>query len=95
MNKGDYKRRKKSAKYLGYGVASLLNIFNPEVIVVGGGMSRMGDRLLAPTRRMVSERAFALSAQAVRIVTAELGDDAGLLGAAIFALSQRKNRRTT
>jgi glucokinase len=83
-----------AAAYLGVGLVNIVNIFNPEVIVIGGGMSRMGDRLLEPARQMVKERAFALPAQAVRIVTAELGDDAGLLGAAIFALSQRNTRRT-
>jgi len=45
----------------------------------------MGDLLLEPARQVVKERAFRLSAQAVRIVPAQLGDDAGVLGAAVFA----------
>ncbi len=78
----------KAATYLGVGMVNLVNIFNPEMIIVGGGMAKMGDLLLNPARQVVRERAFSLSAQAVRIVPAQLGDDAGVLGAAIFALQQ-------
>ena len=78
-----------AATYLGIGMVNLVNIFNPEMIVVGGGMSKMGDLLLEPARQVVRERAFSLSAQAVRIVPARLGDDAGALGAAIFARQQK------
>ena len=58
------------------------------VIVIGGGVSKMGELLFEPVRRAVRERAFPLLAQAVRIVPAELGDDAGVFGAAIFVLEQ-------
>jgi len=75
----------RAAGYLGAGMVSLVNIFNPEVIIVGGGLSKMGELLLKPAREMVKQRAFPLCAGAVRIVTAELGDDSGLLGAAIYA----------
>lgn len=78
----------KAATYLGVGMVNLVNIFNPEMIVVGGGMSNMGDLLLNPARQVVKERAFQLSAQAVQIVMAQLGEDAGVLGAAIFAVEQ-------
>jgi glucokinase len=74
--------------YLGIGMVNLVNIFNPEMIIVGGGMSKMGDLLLNPARQVVRERAFQLSAQAVRIVPAQLGENAGVLGAAIFAFEQ-------
>lgn len=79
----------KAATYLGVGMVNLVNIFNPEMIIVGGGMAKMGDLLLAPARQVVRERAFQLSAQAVRIVPAQLGDDGGLLGAAAFAFQQK------
>jgi glucokinase len=75
----------RAAGYLGMGMVNLVNIFNPEMIIVGGGLSKMGELLLEPAREMVRQRAFPLCAGAVRIVTAELGDDAGLLGAAIYA----------
>ena len=78
----------KAANYLGVGMVNLVNIFNPEMIIVGGGMAKMGDLLLDPARQVVRERAFQLPAQAVRIVPAQLGDDAGVLGAAVFAFQQ-------
>jgi len=78
-----------AATYLGVGMVNLVNIFNPEMIIVGGGVAQIGDLLLDPVRQMVKERAFQLSAQAVRIVPAQLGDNAGLLGAAVFALQQK------
>ncbi|MCL0092022.1 ROK family protein [Dehalococcoidales bacterium] len=78
----------KAATYLGVGMVNLVNIFNPEMIIVGGGMAQMGELLLNPARQVVTERAFKLPAQAVRIVPAQLGDNAGVLGAAIFARQQ-------
>lgn len=77
----------RAAGYLGVGLVNLVNIFNPEMIVVGGGMSKMGDSLLDGARSVVAERAFQLSAQAVRIVPSQLGDNAGILGAVAFASS--------
>lgn len=78
----------KAASYLGTGMVNLVNIFNPEMIVIGGGVAKIGDLLFEPVRQAVKERAFPLLSQAVRIVPAELGDDAGLFGAAIFAFAQ-------
>ncbi|MBI4296401.1 MAG: ROK family protein [Chloroflexi bacterium] len=77
-----------AATYLGVGLVNLVNIFNPEMIVVGGGVSKTGERLLAPARQVVRERAFPLSAQAVKIVPAKLGEDAEVLGAAAYAQRQ-------
>ena len=81
-----------AANYLGVGMANLVNIFNPEMIVLGGGMAKLGDLLIDPARRVVAEKAFPISAQAVRIVTAQLGDEAGVYGAAVFAFEQRARR---
>jgi len=78
----------KAATYLGVGIVNLVNIFNPEIIIIGGRMAKMGDLLLNPARQVVRERAFRLPAQAVQIVPAQLGDDAGVLGAAVFAFQQ-------
>ncbi|MFC1860094.1 ROK family protein [Chloroflexota bacterium] len=77
-----------AATYLGVGIANLVNIFNPEMIIIGGGVAKMGDLLLNPARRVIKERAFQLPAQTVQIVTAQLGNDAGLVGAAVFAFQQ-------
>lgn len=78
----------RTAEYLGVGMVNLVHLFNPEIIVVGGGVSKMGDLLLEPVRQVVRERAFPRLAQDVRIVPARLGDDAGVFGAAIFAFEQ-------
>lgn len=55
------------------------------MVVIGGGMSAAGERLLAPARNIVHARALKLSQAACSIVTAEMGDAAGMLGAAIYA----------
>ncbi len=80
----------RAAYYLGIGLVNVTNIFNPEMIIIGGGLATLGDRLIAPGRRMVAERAFSISARAVRIVTAQLGNEAGVYGAAAFVRQQRQ-----
>ena len=79
------------ATYLGVGLANLVNIFNPQMIVIGGGVSRMGEMLLRPARKAVNERAFKLPARTVRIVRSRLGYDAGILGAAAYVCEQKLN----
>ena len=74
------------AYYFGVGLANLVNIFNPELILVGGGVAKMGDLLLQPAIKVVKEKAFATSANAVEIKPALLGDDSGVLGAVAFVL---------
>ncbi|MBI2869723.1 MAG: ROK family protein [Chloroflexi bacterium] len=78
-----------AGRYLGVGLVNLVNIFNPEVIIIGGGVSEMGEMLLAPARELVDERAIPISARTARIITAELGNDAGIFGAAAFAFKGR------
>jgi glucokinase len=70
---------------LGFGLVGLVNTFNPEVIVIGGGAVRGGDLLLDPARAVVAERALAPARDAVRIVPAHYGDEAGMMGAALLA----------
>ena len=79
----------KAANYLGIGLANLVNIFNPEMIVIGGGLSNMGSMLLAPARRAVKETAFQLPASRVRIVRGHLGGNAGIIGAAAYVFDQQ------
>jgi glucokinase len=74
----------RAAYYLGIGIVNLVNIFNPDMIIIGGGMSELGEMLIGPGRRLVKERAFSISSQAVRIVTAQLGNEAGIYGAAAY-----------
>jgi len=71
--------------YLGIGLASLINILNPEVIVIGGGLSNGWELFERHMHQQVLERAFPLPARSVKITRAECGDDAGFLGAARLA----------
>jgi glucokinase len=66
--------------YLGIGLASYLNIFNPEIIVIGGGLSKVGEPLLGPARAEMEARAFPEAVKAVQLKLAELGDYAGVMG---------------
>jgi glucokinase len=76
--------------YVGVGLANLINIFNPELIVIGGGLSNMGDMLLEPAFKVAGERAYGEAFQAVRFASAELGRNSGVLGAAAFALQEMR-----
>ena len=76
---------RKAGAYLGVAMANLINIFNPEMIVIGGGVSAAWDLFAQPAREEVMRRAFPVPAQRCQIVRAECGDDAGLLGAAWLA----------
>ena len=76
--------------YVGVGLANLINIFNPELIVIGGGLSNIGDMLLGPAFKVAGERAYKEAFQAVRFASAELGRNSGVLGAAAFALREIK-----
>jgi glucokinase len=77
-----------TAKFLGAGIANLLNVFNPEVVVVCGGVTLAGDHLFVPLRREVARRAFKPAVQACRIVPGELINTAGVYGAAKVFLDQ-------
>jgi len=71
--------------YLGIGLANLINILNPEMIVIGGGVVNGWDLFEKHMHQQVEERAFPLLAARVKIERAKCGDDAGLLGAACLA----------
>ncbi len=70
-----------TAKYLGAGIANLLNIFNPDVVVVAGGVTAAGDALFVPLRQEVRRRAFSPAVNAARIVAGSLPGSAGVVGA--------------
>jgi glucokinase len=70
---------------LGVAIASFVNTFNPEVVVIGGGVMAAGDLLLEPARATVAARALPPSRDEVRIVMAEFGIEAGMIGAAALA----------
>jgi glucokinase len=81
-----------TARYLAIGVANLINIFNPDVVVVLGGVARAGDALFVPLQREVAARAFPSAVGACRIVPGALGHLAGVYGAAHAFLTQRAAR---
>ncbi|MBA3264041.1 MAG: ROK family protein [Thermoleophilaceae bacterium] len=70
---------------LGYGLVGVVNVFNPELIVIGGGAIAAGELLLGPAREVVSERALPPAREMVEIVPATFGDESGMLGAALLA----------
>ncbi len=73
---------------LGSGLTTLVNVFEPEVVALGGGVTRAGEQLLGPVRRMVVEQAMGPAAAAVRLTAASGGDRAGVLGAAAIAFER-------
>ncbi len=73
---------------LGYGLVGVVNVFNPECIVIGGGAVRAGDMLLQPAREVVAQRALYPARDQVTIVPAHFGDEAGMMGAALLALDR-------
>jgi glucokinase len=75
----------RAAYYIGVGLGSLINLFNPELIVIGGGLANMGDILLKPAFEVAAARAFRHSYRAVRFARAALGHNSGVLGATVFA----------
>jgi len=77
-----------TAKFLGAGVASLINIFNPEAVVICGGVTLAGPSLFEPLQREVSRRAFRPAVKVCRIVPGALPGTAGVFGAARAFLEQ-------
>jgi glucokinase len=73
---------RETAKILGAGIANIVNLLNPEVVVVVGGVTRAGDHLFRPLRSEVRRRAFPSAVAACRIVPGELPETAGVVGAA-------------
>jgi len=77
---------------LGVGIASFVNAFNPEVVVMGGGVMGAGELLLAPARAEVAARALPPARDVVRIVPARLGPEAGMIGAGAMAWDELGRR---
>ena len=73
---------------LGIGIANLINIFNPEMVVIGGGVRDAWDLFIDATRDEIRRRAFEYPAERTKIVPSVLGDDAGMVGAAAVALQK-------
>jgi glucokinase len=77
---------KRAAKYLGYGIASAVNLLDPDIIILGGGVvEALGNLLIDHAVKIARPNILADVARATPIVRATLGDDAGMLGAALIA----------
>jgi glucokinase len=74
--------------YLGVGIANLVQLYDPEIVIVGGGIAGAGEWLFGPMRRTCRARARMVTFDPKRIVAAELGDDAGVIGASVLVLEQ-------
>lgn len=73
--------------HLGTAIAGLVNLFNPSIIIIGGGVSQIGDLLLEPIRRTVNRRSLKMASKRLRISTALLGRRSSGMGAVVQALS--------
>ncbi len=73
---------------LGVGLVNLMHLYDPQVIVLGGGVTNAGELLFGPMREAIQERALESFRKRTRIVLAELGDEVGVYGAVALALSQ-------
>ena len=74
----------KMGYYIGMGLTSVINLLNPEKIIIGGGVAECGDLLLDPIRRTINDRAMKVQRESVEIVPAELGNSAGVIGASML-----------
>ena len=79
---------------LGRGVSGMISLLNPDRVVLGGGLAGAADFILPPLRRTVKQWAQPLGARQVQIVKSSLGENAGVLGAARYALLQLAAART-
>lgn len=71
-------------EYIGIGMASVVNLLNPERIIVGGGVADAGDILLTPLKETIKKRAMKIAGETVQVVPAQLGNTAGVIGASLL-----------
>jgi glucokinase len=72
--------------YLGVGVTNILHLFNPEIVVIGGGVSQIGNLIWQPMLEEIERRAMPAFREGTKIVPTALGDDVGLFGAVAVVL---------
>lgn len=78
---------RRAGTFIGIAIAGLINLFNPSIVIIGGGVAQAGDLLTAPIRQAVRERAMRASEQSVRITTGMLGRRSLLIGATVQAIN--------
>lgn len=77
--------------YLGIGVANAISIFDPEMVIIGGGVTKVGDIIFERVQEVVNKRCFKSMAASCEIVPAGLGSDAGVIGAVALAILESQN----
>ena len=75
---------KQIGKIIGVGLSSVINLLNPEKIIIGGGVADAGEILLEPIRQTILDRAMPIQAQSVEVVNAQLANTAGVIGASLL-----------
>ena len=78
---------KETGEHLGTVLAGLVNLLNPEKIILGGGIAQSGDLLFGPVRDTIKKKAFLIASSSVKVVSAQLGVDAGIVGSAALVFS--------
>jgi len=82
-----------AGRYLGVAMGTLVNLFNPQLIVLGGSVIKAGNLLLRPMRRSMNASSWKAARRGLRIVRPALGDDAGLIGAVEYARLRARHAR--
>lgn len=77
-----------AGEYLGIGIANVIDHFDPEMIIISGGVAQAGDLILEPARKVAKEKVWDLPAKRVQIVPSALGKEAGVIGAATLILKE-------
>ena len=77
--------------YLGIGVANAISIFDPQMVIIGGGVAKVGDIIFEKVQEVVNKRCFKSMAASCKIVPAGLGADAGVVGAVALAILESQN----
>ena len=78
---------RRAGTFIGIAIAGLINLFNPSIVIIGGGVAQIGDIITTPIRQAVRERAMHASEQSVRITTGMLGRRSLLIGAIVQAIN--------
>jgi glucokinase len=81
-----------AGRWLGVAIVTIVNMLNPELVLVGGGAGAAGDLLLNPAREVLAARALPPNRELVRVVPAHFGSEAGMIGAALMSLLAREKK---
>ncbi|MDQ0256089.1 glucokinase-like ROK family protein [Evansella vedderi] len=77
----------KTGRYIGIGIVNVIHLFNPSLVIIGGGVSKAGDFILEPLKEIVQSRALTSKAKESKIILSALGEEGSLIGAVTLVLS--------